>query len=73
METTQKHKEKRYYTVSEFREELGDVITRQQVYRMISKGEVPVRRLGTKIVIDGDWVRAYVNIPCVCVKKVKAV
>ena len=63
---------KRYFTVNEFREEIGSVVTRQQVYRMMNAGLIPYRRIGNKVVIDGDWVRAYVAMPCVCMKKVKS-
>lgn len=67
-----KENKKRYFTVNEFRNELGNVISRQQIYRMIDKGEIPSRLIGNKKVIDGDWVRAYVAMPCLCTKKVQS-
>lgn len=66
MKNTEK---KRFYTVNEFRTELGDVITRGQIYRMISNGDIPIRQIGKKILIDGEWVRSYIATPCICRKK----
>ena len=46
---------KRFYTVKEFHEELGGVITKSMVYKMIDGGEIPVRKIGSKIVIPAEW------------------
>lgn len=67
---TEPIKEKKFLTVSEFRQSLDCAVTRQHVYRMISAGEVPVRKIGGKMVIDGEWARAYINQPFVRTKKV---
>lgn len=71
MEETTVVKKKRFYTVKEFHAELDNVITRTQIYRMIQAGQIPVRKIGTKIVIPADWVDAYLNAPAVAVKIVK--
>ena len=62
--------EKIFYTVKDFHEKLGGVITRSQVYKMIEKGDIPTRKIGSKIVIPASWVDAYVNAPCVVTKRV---
>jgi excisionase family DNA binding protein len=61
--------EKRFYTVQEFHDELGGIITRAQIYTMIKEGEIPVRRIGRKIVMPASWVEEYVNRPCEYVKQ----
>ena len=63
---------KRFYTVKEFHEELGCIISKTQVYRMIDRGEIPVRKIGDKIVIPADWVQNYLNAPAVAIKKVSS-
>ncbi len=65
-------KEKLFYTVKEFHALLGGVVTRSQVYKMINAGEIPTRKIGSKIVLPADWVNAYINAPCIAVKKVHA-
>lgn len=62
---------KRFYTVKDFHRELGGIISVTQVYRMIEKGEIPVRRIGDKLVIPAAWVDNYINAPAVAIKKVK--
>ena len=62
---------KRFYTVKEFHEELGGVITKSMVYKMIDGGEIPVRKIGSKIVIPAEWVNNYINAPCVVVKRIR--
>lgn len=61
--------EKKFFTVMEFCEELGGIITRSQVYRMINAGEIPVRKIGRKTVIPAPWVEEYIHMPCECVRK----
>lgn len=56
--------EKKFFTVQEFCNELGGIITRSQIYRMINAGEIPIRKIGHKIVISASWVKEYVNRPC---------
>lgn len=65
--------EKRFYSVRDLYEALGGYITKQQIYRMIDNGEIPVRTIGGRIAIDGNWARSYVNAPCVCNVKNKKV
>ena len=64
---------KRFYSVKDFHRELGGIISVTQVYRMIDRGEIPVRKIGDKIVIPADWVQNYLNAPAVAIKKVKQV
>lgn len=64
---------KKFYSVRDLHEALGGYITVQQIYRMIDKGEIPVRSIGGRIAIDGNWARAYVDAPCVCNGKNKKV
>ena len=61
--------EKRFYTVRDFYNELGGVLSRGQIYKMIEAGEIPTRKIGSKIVMSAEWVHAYLNAPCVAVKK----
>lgn len=56
--------EKKFYTVLDLYYELGGIVTKTQIYRMINAGEIPSRRIGTKIVIPAVWVHNYVNMPC---------
>lgn len=69
----QKKDKKKFYTVREFHLALGGVVTRSQIYRMIQHGEIPVRRIGNKVVLSADWVNSYINIPCSCVRKEEAI
>lgn len=62
---------KRFYTVKEFYELLGGIVGKSQVYKMIESGEIPTRKIGNKIVMSADWVNAYLNQPCIAVKKTK--
>ncbi len=68
-ETNEIRIEKRFYTVKEFHALLGGVITKSMIYKMIDDGDIPTRRIGAKIVIPADWVNAYINAPCIAVKK----
>ncbi|MBQ8919089.1 MAG: helix-turn-helix domain-containing protein [Acidaminococcaceae bacterium] len=61
--------EKKFYTVRDLYCELGGVVTRSQLYRMIEQGEIPTRKIGKKIVIPADWVVSYINMPAVAVVK----
>lgn len=61
--------EKKFFTVMDFYRELGGVVTKTQIYRMINAGEIPSRRIGTKIVIPANWVHEFVNKPCEYAKK----
>ena len=61
--------EKKFFTVREFHQAIGGIVTRSQIYRMIQNGEIPVRRIGNKVVLSADWVNNYINIPCSCVRK----
>ena len=60
---------KMFFTVREFHQALGGIVTRSQIYRMIQNGEIPVRRIGNKVVLSAEWVNSYINMPCSCVRK----
>jgi len=60
---------KRFFTVREFHQAIGGVVTRSQIYRMIQNGEIPVRRIGNKVVLSADWVSNYINVPFSLVRK----
>ena len=61
--------DKKFYTVLEFYQALGGIITRAQIYKMIQAGEIPVRKIGSKLVLPADWVTEYINRPCEFVGK----
>ncbi len=71
MENNEIKFEKRFFTVKEFQLLLDGVVTRSMIYKMITAGEVPIRKIGRKIVIPADWVNAYINAPCFTVKKTR--
>ena len=50
---------KRFYTVKEFYDEIGHVVTLTQIYRMVKTGEIPTKRIGSKYLIIGSWVRDF--------------
>ena len=50
----EKERTRRFYTVSQLHDELSDVVSKGQLYRMINRGEIPVRKIGTKIVVPAD-------------------
>ena len=56
--------QKRYYTVAQFHEQLGGVITKAQIYNLIKRGEYPSRKIGKKIVLPAEWVDKYIQLPC---------
>lgn len=67
----EKERTRRFYTVSQLHDELSDVVSKGQLYRMINRGEIPVRKIGTKIVVPADWVENFLNAPAVIVKTVE--
>ena len=64
--------EKNFYTVKEFHGLLGGTITRSMVYKMISAGDIPIRYIGSKILIPAGWVNTFINTPCTMVKKIRS-
>lgn len=60
---------KKFFTVREFHQAIGGVVTRSQIYRMIQNGEIPVRRIGNKVVLSADWVNSYINAPFSFIRK----
>lgn len=63
---------KRWYTVKELYALLGGIITRSKIYKMIDDGEIPSRLIGGKIAIEAEWVEAFINAPCIAVKKCRS-
>ena len=62
---------KKFYSVDEFHRALGGIVTKSQIYKMIREGEIPTRRIGNKVVLSADWVRSYIDQPCVAIRQVK--
>lgn len=62
---------RRYYTVKEFHAELGGIISKGMVYKMIADGEIPTRKIGRKIAIPAVWVQTFIDTPGFLVKKVR--
>lgn len=62
---------KKFYSVDEFYCALGGIVTKSQIYKMIREGEIPTRRIGNKVVLSADWVRSYIDQPCVAIRQVK--
>ena len=52
---------KKFYTVTEFHELVGDVVSKAQVYRMIRKGDIPVKYIGQKVLIPAVWVDNFLD------------
>ena len=56
-------KKKVFYTVSDFYEAIGGIITKAQIYRMIKAGEIPVRHIGSKVILSADCVENFISAP----------
>ncbi len=63
--------DKRFYTVKEFHSLFDETITKSMIYKMIGTGKIPTRRIGNKILIPGDWVRAFFSEPYIAVEQVR--
>lgn len=63
--------EKKFYSVNEFYDLFGGSVTKSFIYKMIDNGEVPGRRFGNKILIQAEWVNAFINTPCARISKVR--
>jgi len=61
-------KTKRFYTIAQLHEELEGIISKGQVYRMVNRGEIPVRKIGNKLVVPAAWVNDFLNAPAVAMK-----
>ena len=48
--------EEKFYTVSEFHNIVGNVISKATIYNGIKKGSIPVKYFGTKALIPAYWV-----------------
>lgn len=55
---------RRFFTVKEFHAELGGIVSKGMVYKMIADGEIPVRKIGRKIAIPVVWAQSFINKPC---------
>ena len=52
----------KFMSITQFTEYLGDnVISKQHVYKMIKKKEIPAIRLGTKYMIPTEWIDTLVS------------
>ena len=67
----EKKMKRKFFSVGEFYQEMGGIITKGQIYKMIKAGEIPTRKIGNKVVLSADWVHAYINQPCVAVRQSK--
>ena len=56
-----KENKKIFYSISEFHELLGGIISRGYLYEMVKSGEIKTTRLGGKIVIPAVWVDKYLS------------
>lgn len=61
---------RRFYTVKEFHAELGGIVSKGMVYKMIAGGEIPTRKIGRKIAIPAAWAQTFIDQPCILIKKV---
>ena len=52
---------KRFYTVSEFHELIGEAVSKVQIYRMIRRGEIPAKFFGQKQLIPAAWVDNFLD------------
>ena len=49
-----------FYTVQDFHEALGGVVSKAYIYQMIKSGEIVARKIGGKVVIPAAWVDKYI-------------
>jgi excisionase family DNA binding protein len=52
---------KMFYSVSEFHDLLGGIISRGYLYEMVRSGEIKTTRIGGEIVIPAAWVEKYLT------------
>jgi hypothetical protein len=55
------YEDKRFFTVLEFYELTGRAVTKTQIYRMCNEGQIPHKKLGAKVLLNGNWVRDFLN------------
>lgn len=68
-------KDRKFFTVSQLIEYFGNgVISRGSIYLMIKKGEIPIVRIGERILIPASWVDQFMYNAeqAVTIKKVTA-
>lgn len=52
----------KFMSISQFTEYIGEnVISKQHVYKMIKKKEIPAIRLGSKYMIPTEWIDTLIN------------
>lgn len=52
----------KFMSISQFTEYIGEnVISKQHVYKMIKKKEIPAIRLGSKYMIPTEWIDTLVS------------
>jgi excisionase family DNA binding protein len=59
----EENKQRRFYTVDEVHDMIDRTVTRTQIYRMVSRKEIPAKRIGNRILIDAHWVNDFLNAP----------
>lgn len=57
------NKQRRYYTVDEVYDLIDHTVTRTQIYRMVSRKEIPAKRMGNRILVDAHWVHDFLDAP----------
>ena len=60
---------RRFFTVKEFHAELGGIVSKGMVYKMIADGKIPTRKIGRKIAIPVTWAQNFIGQPCILIKK----
>ena len=59
---------RRFYTVKEFHTELGGIVSKAMVYKMIANGIIPTLKIGRKIAIPVAWAQDYIDQSCILKK-----
>lgn len=62
---------RRFYTVKEFHTELGGIVSKAMVYKMIANGIIPTLKIGRKIAIPVAWAQTFIDQPCILKKSSK--
>lgn len=53
---------KKFFTIKETVEALGNVVSRQYLYSLIRNNQIPSVAIGTKIVIPAAWVQKQLEL-----------
>ena len=55
---------KKFFTVLEFYDLIDHAVTRTQIYRMCNEGQIPHRKIGSKVLIYGNCLAGAVWEAC---------